>query len=103
MKDRIYSVYEKYIKPVFKKFGDIVENLKSRFKTAVDNIQKKWDKLKGIAADPVKFVIKDIYNIGLIKTLNKVTGDNMSNILDAVWINQYAIDEHRGSARYSTN
>src|SRR5690625_7717453 len=92
MKDRISSVYEKYIKPVFKKFGDIVENLKSRFKTGVDNIKKQWNRLRGIAARPVKFVIQDIFNNGLIKALNKVTGVNIPNIPEPDWINQYATD-----------
>ena len=96
MKDRISSVYEKHIKPVFEKFGDIVENLKSRFGTAVDNIKKQWNRLKGIAAKPIKFVIQDIFNDGLINALNKIPGVNIPDIPEPGWINQYATGGHTG-------
>lgn len=90
MKDKIVNVYEKHIKPVFDKFGDIVTNLKDKFKTGVDNIKKQWDRLRAIAAKPVKFVIKDIFNDGLINTLNKIPGVNISDIPMPKWAKEYA-------------
>ena len=90
MSDRMSNIYHEYIKPVISWFGDKVENLKDRFKTAVDNIKKQWDKLKGIAADPVKFVIQDIFNDGLINALNNVPGVNIPNIPTPGWVNEYA-------------
>src|SRR5699024_198157 len=54
-------------------------------------------RLKGIAADPVKFVIQDIFNNGLIKALNRVPGVTISNIPEPDWINQYATGGHTGS------
>lgn len=90
MKDKIVGVYNKHIKPVFDKFGDIVTDLKDKFKTGVDNIKKQWDKLKSIAAKPVKFVIEDIFNDGLINTLNKIPGVNISDIPMPKWAKEYA-------------
>ncbi|WGH89381.1 peptidoglycan DD-metalloendopeptidase family protein [Auritidibacter ignavus] len=84
------DVYHNGIKPVIDWFGDKMENLKSRFKTAVENIQKQWDRLKGIAAKPIKFVIQDVFNDGLINALNKVPGVNIPGIPEPGWINEYA-------------
>ena len=90
MKTKIVDVYNKHIKPVFDKFGDIVTNLKDKFKTGVDNIKKQWNRLKGIAAKPVKFVIVDIFNDGLINTLNKIPGVNISDVPVPKWAKEYA-------------
>lgn len=90
MKTKIVDVYNKHIKPVFDKFGDIVTNLKDKFKTGVDNIKKQWNRLKGIAADPVKFVIEDIFNDGLINTLNKIPGVNIPDVPVPKWAKEYA-------------
>src|SRR5699024_8611692 len=73
-----------------KKFGDIVENLKSRCKSRVDNMKQQGERLNGIAADPVKFVMQDNFNNGLCKALNKVPGVTVPNIPEPDSINQAA-------------
>src|SRR5699024_9226714 len=90
MKTKIVNVYNKHIKPVFDRFGTIVTNLKDKFKTGVDNIKKQRDRLRAIAAKPVKFVIKDIFNDGLINTLNKIPDVNIKDIPMQKWANEYA-------------
>lgn len=72
MSDSISNVYNNYLKPVFDKFGDIVTGLKDKFQASVDNITKVWEKLKGIAAKPIHFVINDVLNEGLIKGFNEL-------------------------------
>ena len=66
------SVWENVLKPAFELFGDTVQNLKDKFETAVDNIKKAWDRIKAIAAKPIKFVIEKVINDGLIKGFNKL-------------------------------
>ena len=90
MTTSISNVYNNSLKPIFDKFGDIIEDLKDKFKTGVDNIKEQWDKLKGIAADPVEFVIVDIFNDGLINTLNKIPGVNISDVPVPSWVGDYA-------------
>src|SRR5690625_2422780 len=98
MKDRISNVYYDYIKPVFDKFGDVVENLKSRFGTAVDNIKKVWTRLKGIAARPIHFMIDRVINDGLIAGFNKLIDlipfmdSTVSTVPIPGWLSDYGYD-----------
>src|SRR5699024_3581508 len=70
MSNRMSNIYHDYIKPVIDYFGDKIENLKSRFQTAVDNIQNVWETLKGIAAKPINFMVNRVINEGLIDGFN---------------------------------
>ena len=68
--------------------------------TAVDNIKKQWDKLKGIAAKPIKFVIQDIFNDGLINALNKIPGVNIPDIPEPGWVSEYATGGYTGDGHW---
>lgn len=48
------------------------DKLISAFTRAKDGIKKAWDKLEKVAKDPVKFVIKTVYNDGVVGLWNKV-------------------------------
>lgn len=74
MSSGLRSVYNKYIKPLLDRFGDAVNNLKSRFRSAVDGIKKAWDRVKSVTKAPVKFVIDTVINKGLIGGFNKLIG-----------------------------
>lgn len=67
-------VWKNVLKPAFEKIGETVLGLKDKFDTAVDNIKKVWDTLKGIAAKPIKFVIEKVINDGLIGGFNALIG-----------------------------
>src|SRR5699024_8986055 len=69
---------------------------KDKFKTGVDNIKKQWNRLKRIAADPVKLDIQDSFNNALSKALNQVPGVSIPNITEPDWISQYATGGHTG-------
>src|SRR5690625_3773929 len=71
-KNSLVSVYDTYIKPMFDRFGGIVTGLKDKFQSSVDRIRKVWERLKGIAAKPIHFVIHDVLNEGLIAGFNKL-------------------------------
>ena len=94
MKDRIVSIYDKYISPVFGWFGDKVEALKDRFGTAVDNIKKAWDRMKSVAAKPINFVITRVINEGLIQGFNKIAEhlpgvNKLKGFKPPKWVHQY--------------
>ncbi|MFW8622523.1 phage tail tape measure protein [Corynebacterium glutamicum] len=59
---------------VFGGLGAGLDVLKSSFSTAVDAIGKIWDGLKQAAMAPVKFVVDTVWNGGLLRAINAVTG-----------------------------
>jgi hypothetical protein len=74
--DRIVAVgktaWEKGIKPVFDGWKLIIKGLGGLFDDAVGAIGTAWDKLKGVAKAPVKFVVDTVYNNGIVGVWNKV-------------------------------
>lgn len=85
------AVYDRYIKPMFDKFGEIVQGLKDKFETAVDNIKKAWDQIKRAAAEPIHFVIDSVINNGLIDGFNKLVDwipgvDGLSHVPIPGWM-----------------
>lgn len=58
---------------VFDKFKAGLDLLKDKFGTVVSAIGTAWDKIKEIAAKPIRFVINTVVN-GLIKGFNKLSG-----------------------------
>lgn len=74
--DGIVSVikvgYRVGIKPVFDAFHLVLRGLGGWFQTAVGAIKSQWDRLKGIAKAPVKFVVDTVYNNGIRGVWNKV-------------------------------
>lgn len=58
------------------KVVDTVTNLKDKvidaFSNAKDGVKKAWNKLEGVAKEPVSFVINTVYNKGIVGVWNKV-------------------------------
>ncbi|MEV5472959.1 transglycosylase SLT domain-containing protein [Streptomyces sp. NPDC052207] len=52
-------------KTVEGKVGDFKDNVVGFFKKAVDGVKTAWDKLRTVSKDPVKFLIKTVFNDGL--------------------------------------
>ncbi|HJF51266.1 MAG TPA: peptidoglycan DD-metalloendopeptidase family protein [Brachybacterium paraconglomeratum] len=85
-------LYESIIKPVWKNVQDVLErgwtfvrdhvftplknfisnDVAPGFEKGVEAIGTAWDKLKGFAAKPVRFVIEDVINKSVIDPFNKV-------------------------------
>ncbi|GFK19271.1 phage tail tape measure protein [Corynebacterium glutamicum] len=59
---------------VFGGLGAGLDVLRNSFSTAVDAIGKIWDGLKQAAMAPVKFVVDTVWNDGLLRAINAVTG-----------------------------
>ena len=72
IKGTIATVYEVGIRPVFDKLRSATGKVKDAFDAARKGIKVAWDKVKGIAKTPVKFIIDTVYNGGIVKVWNKV-------------------------------
>lgn len=88
---KISELWTKYAKPIFQWVGDKASWLWGKalkpafdsgkkgvalfadaFGKAKDAIKKAWDKVEGIAKKPVRFIIENVYNKGIVPTWNKV-------------------------------
>ncbi|MEU6543872.1 hypothetical protein [Streptomyces sp. NPDC046859] len=72
IKSAIGTVWRNGIKPIFETLKTAIGKVADGFRTAKDAIKTAWDKVKGIAKAPVKFVIDTVYNGGIVKVWNKV-------------------------------
>ncbi|MEU2288056.1 phage tail tape measure protein [Streptomyces sp. NPDC013178] len=70
----ISNVWNTGIKGVFNTMKTAVGLVGKAFEAAKDAIKLAWDKLKGIAKAPVKFVIDTVFNNGIVKVWNAVAG-----------------------------
>ncbi|MFE2048016.1 hypothetical protein ACFXAS_05875 [Streptomyces sp. NPDC059459] len=68
------TAYEKGIKPIFDGWKKIIKGLGGAFSDAVSAIKSAWDKLKGVAREPVQFIVDTVYNRGIVGVWNKVAG-----------------------------
>ncbi|MEV7032720.1 hypothetical protein AB0N99_21205 [Streptomyces sp. NPDC093272] len=64
--------YDKGIKPIFDGWKLVLKGLGGVFGDAVDAIKSQWDKVKGVAKTPVKFIVDTVYNNGIVGVWNKV-------------------------------
>lgn len=67
-------VWNNVVSPVFEALKRGVDLVGQAFQKAVDFIGQMWDRIKGITARPVKFVIDTVYNNGIRAVWNKVAG-----------------------------
>ncbi|KDN73912.1 replication protein [Streptomyces olindensis] len=72
IKSVISTVWESGIKPVFDKVKSATSKVADAFEVARKGIKLAWDKVKGIAKTPVKFIIDTVYNGGIVKVWNEV-------------------------------
>lgn len=70
----IKFVWDNVISPVWEALKTGLDTLKSSFDTAVGFIGQVWDRIKGIVAAPVRFVVETVYNNGIREAWNKVSG-----------------------------
>jgi hypothetical protein len=80
----ISTVYNTGIKPVFDRLKGATRSIADAFEVARKGIKLAWDKVKGIAKTPVKFIIDTVYNGGIVKVWNKVADVFGAPTLDPV-------------------
>lgn len=74
LKDTLWAGYDWIRANVFDKFKSSLDTVKGWFQSGVDAIGRIWDGLKDAAKRPVKFVVDTVWNNGLLKAINAVTG-----------------------------
>ena len=68
------NIYDTIIQPVFDAIGTALDVMGKAFDAAVRWVGQVWDKIKGIVAVPIKFVIEKVYNDGIREAWGKVAG-----------------------------
>ena len=74
LKDTLWAGYDWIRANVFDKFKSSLDTVQGWFQSGVDAIGRIWDGLKDAAKRPVKFVVDTVWNNGLLKAINAVTG-----------------------------
>lgn len=72
IKSVLSKTYDVGIKPVLATLRAAIGKTGDAFGAAKDAIKLAWDKVKGIAKAPVKFIVDTVYNNGLVGVWNKV-------------------------------
>lgn len=73
IRDTIDSVWKNGIKPVFDTLsGAVRDDLPKAFEKGKEAIKKIWDGVQEIAKIPIRFVLKDVIDGGLIGGFNKI-------------------------------
>lgn len=67
-------VVDNVVTPAFDLMKSGVQAVADGFTRAVDWIGQMWDRVKGIAARPARFVVETVYNNGIRAMWNKVAG-----------------------------
>ncbi|MFB6828119.1 peptidoglycan DD-metalloendopeptidase family protein [Streptomyces hydrogenans] len=83
-------LYDKALKPSFDKIKEAVKAVSDSFKTAREGIELAWNAIKGIAKAPVAFIIKEVYNEGIVPLWNKVAGITGANKLEPMDLSGWA-------------
>jgi hypothetical protein len=67
------AVWKTVLKPVWDAMRDGLDTLRDNFRTSVDNIGEIWDNLRSKIGRPIRFVIEEVLNDGLIDGFNRVS------------------------------
>jgi hypothetical protein len=70
--DLITSVWENFIRPAWDAMKTALSGVGDFFGSIVDGIAGVWNKLKGILAVPINFMIGTVYNNGIRKAWNAI-------------------------------
>ncbi|MGN0097230.1 MAG: phage tail tape measure protein [Corynebacterium sp.] len=68
----IRIVYDSVISPAFDALKNGLSRVKDFFGSVVDGIKGVWDRLRGILAKPINFMIGTVYNGGILKAWNTI-------------------------------
>jgi phage-related protein len=72
--DGIAWVWENILRPVFDAIGGAVDIVRAAFDTAVEGIRIAWEKIRGIVAGPIKFMVDVVYKGGIVPAWNFIAG-----------------------------
>ncbi|WP_053085118.1 phage tail tape measure protein [Streptomyces leeuwenhoekii] len=84
IRDTISSVWDRGVRPVFDRLKEGTRQVGKAFDVARAAIKIAWDKIKGIAKGPVRFIIDTVYNGGVVKVWNAVASKFGAPTLDKI-------------------
>lgn len=70
--DGIRAIYDNVISPAFEALKNGLSAVRDFFGTVVDGIKSVWDRLRGILAKPINFMIGTVYNDGILRAWNTI-------------------------------
>ncbi|MFE5908907.1 peptidoglycan DD-metalloendopeptidase family protein [Streptomyces wedmorensis] len=70
--DKAGWLYDEAIKPAFDLIEDAIKAVSDSFMDGKDSIEKAWNQVQEIAKKPVRFIIENVYNEGIVPLWNKV-------------------------------
>ncbi|UAW08266.1 tape measure protein [Gordonia phage Whitney] len=70
----IRTVWENVIRPAFDAVKSAVGKVGDMFSAVAEGIRTTWDKIKGYAAAPIRFVVNTVWNNGLRSVWEKIAG-----------------------------
>ncbi|WP_026058294.1 peptidoglycan DD-metalloendopeptidase family protein [Streptomyces sp. SS] len=70
--DKAGWLYDEAIKPAFDMIEDAVKAVADSFEDGKDSIAKAWNAVQDIAKKPVRFIIENVYNGGIVPLWNHV-------------------------------
>ncbi|MGP9758852.1 phage tail tape measure protein [Corynebacterium sp. AOP12-C2-36] len=70
----IRAIYDNVISPAFDALKTGLQKVRDFFGTVVDGIKGVWEKMRGILAKPINFMIDTVYNDGILKAWNTIAG-----------------------------
>lgn len=70
--DGIRAIYDTVISPAFDAMKNGLSAVRDFFGTVVDGIKSVWDRLRGILAKPINFMIGTVYNDGILRAWNTI-------------------------------
>ncbi|UYL87850.1 tape measure protein [Gordonia phage Malisha] len=74
MATAIRTVWENVIRPAFDAVKSAVGKVGDMFSAVAEGIRATWDKIKGYAAAPIRFVVNTVWNNGLRSVWEKIAG-----------------------------
>ncbi|MFJ5156310.1 phage tail tape measure protein [Streptomyces sp. NPDC088353] len=74
IKSAISTAWNSAIKPAFDALKTAVGKIADAFGTAKDGIAKAWDKIRDAAKKPINWIIRVVWNQGIVPTWEKITG-----------------------------
>jgi len=69
MRDMWNEIRDRYLAPML---DTLTNKIPHAFRTGVDLIEFWWNRLKGVASEPVRFFVETVVNRGIIGTFNRV-------------------------------
>jgi murein DD-endopeptidase MepM/ murein hydrolase activator NlpD len=97
---KIKEGYDNFIKPILDAFGDYLEvHVVPKFEAGIQLIKDAWEGLKSILAAPVRFLIEQVINEGIIGSFNWVAEKVGSKPMGTVPTPDWAQDKSQSHAQ----